>query len=232
MSELYLVRHAQASFGSDNYDQLSSLGYQQARWLGQHFRQQALGFDSVITGSLQRQQQTATTVLAAMGSSQAVSQDAAFDEFDFQALTRLFCSLTEYPMPSVHDGPRPFFIMMRKAMQAWARDELHQKPREQGADRGMESWQQFHDRLAAGLRRLQAGASGRRILVISSGGAIAMALSQVLQCSVETLIDLNLQARNTGISHLFFNAERLQLSSYNNAPHLDTVTRRHALTYS
>ncbi len=31
MSELYLVRHAQASFGAANYDQLSDLGHQQSR---------------------------------------------------------------------------------------------------------------------------------------------------------------------------------------------------------
>ena len=36
MSELYLVRHAQASFGADNYDQLSDHGHQQSRWLGRH----------------------------------------------------------------------------------------------------------------------------------------------------------------------------------------------------
>ena len=32
MSELHLVRHAQASFGSTNYDQLSDLGHQQSRF--------------------------------------------------------------------------------------------------------------------------------------------------------------------------------------------------------
>ena len=35
MSELILVRHAQASFGEDDYDRLSVLGHQQARWLGE-----------------------------------------------------------------------------------------------------------------------------------------------------------------------------------------------------
>ncbi|MEK9990253.1 MAG: histidine phosphatase family protein, partial [Halieaceae bacterium] len=30
MASLYLIRHGQASFGSDNYDQLSPLGQRQA----------------------------------------------------------------------------------------------------------------------------------------------------------------------------------------------------------
>lgn len=38
MSELYLVRHAQASFGAANYDQLSDLGHRQSRWLGEHLK--------------------------------------------------------------------------------------------------------------------------------------------------------------------------------------------------
>jgi len=33
MSDLYLIRHGQASFGKDNYDRLSPLGIRQARIL-------------------------------------------------------------------------------------------------------------------------------------------------------------------------------------------------------
>ena len=37
MSTLYLVRHGQASFGTDNYDRLSAIGEEQARELGRYF---------------------------------------------------------------------------------------------------------------------------------------------------------------------------------------------------
>src|SRR5690606_40460973 len=37
MPLILLVRHAQASFGTDDYDRLSELGRQQARWLGEYF---------------------------------------------------------------------------------------------------------------------------------------------------------------------------------------------------
>ena len=46
MAELYLVRHAQASFGTDDYDRLSQLGHRQSRWLGEYLAEddrQALG---------------------------------------------------------------------------------------------------------------------------------------------------------------------------------------------
>ena len=35
MGTIYLVRHGQASFGSDDYDQLSPLGEEQSWHLGQ-----------------------------------------------------------------------------------------------------------------------------------------------------------------------------------------------------
>ena len=44
MSELFLVRHAQASFGKADYDQLSELGVNQSRWLGEYFRRQGIEF--------------------------------------------------------------------------------------------------------------------------------------------------------------------------------------------
>ncbi|NDC62316.1 MAG: histidine phosphatase family protein, partial [Betaproteobacteria bacterium] len=58
MGTLYLVRHGQASFGADDYDQLSELGQRQSRRLGAYFRERGLTFEAVITGSLKRQQQT------------------------------------------------------------------------------------------------------------------------------------------------------------------------------
>ena len=39
MGQLYLVRHGQASFGADDYDQLSELGRRQAVQLGRYWAQ-------------------------------------------------------------------------------------------------------------------------------------------------------------------------------------------------
>ena len=37
MGSMYLVRHAQASFGTDDYDRLTETGFTQARLLGAYF---------------------------------------------------------------------------------------------------------------------------------------------------------------------------------------------------
>ena len=47
MGTIYLVRHGQASFGADDYDQLSALGTQQAQQLGRYWQERQMRFDAV-----------------------------------------------------------------------------------------------------------------------------------------------------------------------------------------
>ncbi|MEM7685167.1 MAG: phosphoglycerate mutase family protein [Pseudomonadota bacterium] len=65
--ELWLVRHGQAAFASDDYDRLTDLGWQQARWLGEHLRGMEVGFDRIASGTLRRQRETAEAVSGGFG---------------------------------------------------------------------------------------------------------------------------------------------------------------------
>ena len=58
MSELILIRHAQASFGQENYDNLSELGHDQAALLGSLFDKLNIAPDRVVIGTQKRHQQT------------------------------------------------------------------------------------------------------------------------------------------------------------------------------
>ena len=58
MSELFLIRHAQASFGAENYDQLSELGHRQSRWLGEYLSIRDIHFDHVMLGDMVRHRET------------------------------------------------------------------------------------------------------------------------------------------------------------------------------
>ncbi len=62
MSVLTLVRHGQASFFADNYDELSALGREQARLLGEFLGSRRIDFDEVYCGPRVRQRQTAEIV--------------------------------------------------------------------------------------------------------------------------------------------------------------------------
>ena len=59
MTTILLARHGQASFGQENYDQLSELGSIQAQMLGQHYATTQRRIDAIFTGSLVRQQDSA-----------------------------------------------------------------------------------------------------------------------------------------------------------------------------
>ena len=58
MSKIYCFRHAQASIGSDNYDQLSKKGEFQALQLGIYLCEKKIKFDKIYVGALRRQQHT------------------------------------------------------------------------------------------------------------------------------------------------------------------------------
>ena len=67
MSVIYLIRHGQASFGTDNYDQLSAVGREQSAILGSYFAALGEPIDRIYTGTLARQRVTAQLIADALG---------------------------------------------------------------------------------------------------------------------------------------------------------------------
>ena len=61
MSELLLIRHGQASFGSADYDALSQLGLRQAALVGDYLVASGHRLDGIYCGTLKRQRQSGTT---------------------------------------------------------------------------------------------------------------------------------------------------------------------------
>ena len=80
MASIYVIRHGQASFGSENYDKLSDLGCRQAEVLGHYLRDCNIHFDAVYSGDLQRQRKTAELALASQPSQVSHTVDARFNE--------------------------------------------------------------------------------------------------------------------------------------------------------
>ena len=58
MGVVYLIRHAQASFGAADYDQLSTLGERQARLLGEVLVPRLARVDAAYAGTMRRHQQS------------------------------------------------------------------------------------------------------------------------------------------------------------------------------
>jgi broad specificity phosphatase PhoE len=225
MTELFLVRHGQASFGAKNYDKLSSLGHQQSRWLGDYFNERQTGFTHAWTGTLVRHQETAQGILLGMSQAMQPSVDASFNEFDFQSIGRAYLKLFPKEVLPTAATPAEFYRLLKKAMLAWSQNELDP------ADIP-ESWADFKRRVSHSIELLQKSAGQGPVLVVSSGGAIAMLLSVVLGLNAAQVIELNMQIRNTSFSHFYFNQHNIRLSSFNNVPHLDTLERLSSITFS
>lgn len=225
MAELYLVRHGQASFRSENYDQLSPLGTQQGLWLGEYLHHRGRRFDSILIGPLARHRQTAEAIATGL---QLQAPEfhiiEGLNEFNFQQLFDAY--VRQHPAEALRDDAPVvhFYKLLRKGMQQWYSGDLTS-----GID---ETWQQFENRIHNVLAVLQSEFHGQKVLAVSSGGAIAMLLRHILQAPGQTAIELNLQIRNTAIAHCFFNRHAFRMTMFNHLPHLDTPEREHNITYS
>ena len=125
MGAVYLVRHGQASFGQDNYDQLSDTGFEQARVLGEALRARLTGLDAVFLGTLARHRQTAETCLAALGMNVPQRVLPGFDEFNHDELVHRHTP--RYADPAVlraellqaEDPRRAFQALFAQAVERW-----------------------------------------------------------------------------------------------------------------
>jgi broad specificity phosphatase PhoE len=222
MAQFYLVRHGQASFGTFDYDRLSTLGEQQALWLGQYFLERDIRFDKVIIGTQLRHRQTAVAICRGSGQQIDFNEHAGLNEYDFDALFAAVGPGHDELERLAGGDKNDFYKALKQVLQLWADDQL--------TSAQPESWLDFADRVAAAAHFIQAS-DAKRVLVVSSGGPIAMMARQVLQAPAQSAIELNLQIRNSSFSHYYFNKESLQLASFNNIPHLDQPGRLDSISY-
>ena len=225
MSEIYFVRHGQASFGSSNYDQLSGLGHEQAKLLGEYFRERNIQFDRIITGDMVRHRETAEGICLGMQlQPQPFEVFPGLDEYDFHSVLR--CYIAQFPEQALPEKPEvaDFFRRLKQGINLWSRGELEgDLP---------ETWKAFEQRLDAVREHVMNHFAGERVLAVSSGGAIAMLVRQLLQAPESAMMELNLQTRNTAVIHCRFNQRSMRLSSFNNVPHLDRPDRESMITYT
>ena len=222
MAELILVRHAQAAFGTDDYDRLTELGHRQARWLGEYFTERAIVFDRVVSGSLRRHQETLAGIAGALPGLPAANIQPGLNEYHGEALLAAYLAVSGLP-PLEHSADRrAHFRVLREALYTWVDGTLEASAHP--------AFVEFE----AGVRQaLEAARDGaERVLVVSSGGPISSAIGAVLGVAPRTVVDLNLQTRNTGLSELRAGPQRAHCVSFNAVPHLDRPGRREAITYS
>lgn len=210
MGTLYLVRHGQASFGADDYDQLSPLGARQSERLGEHFREHGLRFEAVITGTLRRHVQTWEGLSKGLGWAAEPLAWPGLNEYDSAALIDALNTRPTEP-PTTPEGYRQHFRLLRDALRQWMAGVL--------TPRGMPSYEDFVAGVTSALDHVRAHHQGS-VLMVSSGGPISTVVGHLLGTSPETTIELNLRMRNTSVTEVDFNPKRHTLVSFNALPHL------------
>lgn len=230
MSTLYLVRHGQASFGTNNYDQLSPLGRQQIELLGEFFATSGEKIDRIYSGTLQRQRDTARILADSLGHAEPIVVDEAFDEYDSDVILHRFAAsltpaqLQEAGWPELRTDRRRFQLFLERAARAWVEARI------EGDD--MLPWRDFHGRIKAGLERIMRTEGRSKTLILStSGGVIGTTVAHVLRLSNHIAVELNWAIHNASITRLIYNAEKVTLSMFNALPHLEREGRRQLITY-
>ena len=211
MGTLYLVRHGQASFGAEDYDQLSDLGHRQAVRLGEYFRHKGLVFDAVLVGTLRRHAQTWAGIAEGAGLAHTPLLWPGLNEYDAEAVVK-----TIHPMPLAKpDTPelyRNHFRLLRDGLTQWMNGVV--------SPHGMPDYDDFRHGVVSALDHVRTQHSGN-VLIVSSGGPISTAVGHVLGTTPETTIELNLRIRNSAVTEFAFTPKRHMLLTFNTLPHLD-----------
>jgi broad specificity phosphatase PhoE len=223
MGTIYLVRHGQASFGADDYDQLSPLGTQQAQQLGRYWQERDMCFDAVYTGTLKRHVQTLAGIRDTLPSMPDAQALPALNEYDSHALIR--CVHPE-PLGPV-DTPeayRAHFRLLCDAIAQWMAGVI--------SPEGMPAWEDFSGAIRQTLEHIRHQHHAGNVLIVSSGGPISCASSLVLGATPEVSIALNMRIRNTAVTELSMSAKRLMLQTFNTLNHLDSAQTRDWITFA
>jgi broad specificity phosphatase PhoE len=224
MSEIYLIRHAQASFGSDNYDRLSPLGVRQADLLARFLDRHEVRFDAVYSGALQRQVDTAGPIHALRNSGRAPETELeilpAFNEYDSLALVKARFRREDVKgeakvrlLADLRKNVRAFQVFFSDTVDQWMAGVFDDEA-------GVESWGRFCERVQAGLTQvMRQEGRGRRLAMVTSGGPIAVMVQKALGLSDLKTAAISWEIFNASITCLKYSGDRLSLTVFNNATH-------------
>lgn len=213
MSRIYLVRHGQAAFGTDDYDRLTDTGIAQCEQLARHWREIGRGVDLLYAGMLRRQRDSATAFarawLAAGGMPLETRALPGIEEYDHRTLLAAFDG--DQAAPELQDR-RDFHRRLSRALAAWTAGTLA----------GVETYGRFRERAADALLALvRETCRGRSAVVFGSAGSLAAAMQGVLGLSDRDAVRLKLNFYNTGVSCLLSDGETLTIESLNSIGHLE-----------
>ncbi len=199
MSTIYIIRHGQASFGAQNYDQLSPLGYQQSEHLGDHLKNLNLDIQEVVMGEMKRHAQTAENSLQKISYPHLPTIDKRWNEYNHIEILSRFkpeyadieCikkEILQLPQPMV-----AFQKIFEDSMMRWASGDFDSEYEE--------SWNDMRERTINSLNQIKSRIEpDKSILVYTSAGAISALLSNLMNLDIKDSFLLQWRIANCSIS--------------------------------
>lgn len=208
MGQVLLVRHGQASFGTDDYDRLSPLGQEQAAAVGRVLAD--LSPDLVVHGELRRQRETAEHAVAAAGWDTKVTTDPRWDEFEMVG------SAARMARSSLADA-REFQAWYEAATDRWLAGEGHEP--------GQEPYAEFAARTSGALAAV---AEHGTAVVFTSGGPIASLSAGLVDGGTAAYRRLMPVMVNASVTKVLVGRRGMSLVQFNGHDHLgrELVTYR------
>jgi broad specificity phosphatase PhoE len=221
-----LIRHGQAG-SRQVYDDLSEVGREQSRALGEWFAERGVRFDAIVTGGLNRQRMTAREMVAAMEArgvrSPAPAVDERWSEFDLDEVyagigpqlareDERFRLEYEELRREMADPASLAHRTWRHCDVAVVRAWIEGRFQFQG-----ESFAEFGARVKAALPGLPVDG---HVAVVTSATPIALSAGVALDLSPRRVMQLAGAQRNTAFGEMDLRPGDPRLGSFNNLPHL------------
>ena len=232
MTRIYLIRHGQASFAADDYDQLSDIGIKQSSILGDYLKQKHITPDVVMVGNMKRHHQTAVHSLESMQLSKSFTEDSRWNEYDHQNILAVYSDTFATPqgirtfLANKKESRATFQKHFNAAVEKWVND----------ADNSVynETWNQFTKRLISALDHLVEKYKDKTVFVYTSGGAISIAASLLLGLPLKQFICVNGILVNAGVTKVVIGGinKKMTISSLNEHHVFEQQGDKNLITYT
>lgn len=218
--KLVLVRHGQASLGTDDYDRLSERGHRQAERVAERLAERLPARPELWSGTLLRHRQTLLPLAGEFGDEVVRSED--LNEFSTYGLVRAALQhagrlgLDVPPRHQLVDPVAHLEVLLAwfpQVMAAWQDDGLQ--------DPEVGTWSAFHERVLRSRRRWESSLrAGRSVIVVTSAGVIATLVAALEERDLAWQRDLAVKLYNASVSELALVDGAWRLETCNCTRHL------------
>jgi len=223
MATIYLIRHGQASFGTDDYDRLSPLGCRQAEVLGHYLRDCGITLDAAYSGSLRRQQETTGLALASQPAAVPHHIDERFNEIQNDEQLKYLVPELLKTHPGIQQlmekglsSSKDYQKVIDAVFNYWVSPKCD--------DPRIQSWNDYSTGARQALQAVMENqGGGKTVGIFTSGGTIATIVGQVLGLSGKDTYQLYEPIFNCSISQLFYSGEKVSLSYFNDRSFLQLL---------